>query len=79
MSELDEPSGHTVTLTKWLAYDYGAFLGAQGRGVGRPAGSRQALHFSWFTIMQASLRTEGHGVPTKGLARPGDSLTRLRR
>jgi len=35
------------------------------------AGSQQALHFSLFTIMQATLRGEGHGVPAKGLTGTG--------
>jgi alpha,alpha-trehalose phosphorylase len=34
-------------------------------------GSQQALHFSLFTIMQASLRSERHGVPAKGLTGTG--------
>ena len=33
--------------------------------------AQQALHFSLFTIMQASLRSEGHGVPAKGLTGTG--------
>jgi alpha,alpha-trehalose phosphorylase len=37
---------------------------------GGPAG-QQALHFSLFTILQASLRSEGHGVPAKGLTGTG--------
>ena len=35
------------------------------------AAAQQALHFSLFTIMQASLRSEGHGVPAKGLTGTG--------
>jgi alpha,alpha-trehalose phosphorylase len=106
MFELNVPPGQTVTLTKWLAYHYGAedagdladrtgltldraratgYAGAlaehehevkdfwersnvvlEGR-----AGSQQALHFSLFTIMQASMRGEGHGVPAKGLTGTG--------
>ena len=95
------------TLTKWLAYHYGAddaadladrgeltlhraratglrrrarrarargggVLGAQRgrRGRARPA-AQQALHFSLFTLLQASLRSEGHGVPAKGLTGTG--------
>jgi alpha,alpha-trehalose phosphorylase len=34
-------------------------------------GSQQALHFSLFTLMQASLRSEGHGLPAKGLTGTG--------
>ena len=37
---------------------------------GGPA-AQQAIHFSLFTIMQASLRSEGHGVPAKGLTGTG--------
>ena len=37
---------------------------------GGPAG-QQAMHFSLFTIMQASLRGEGHGIPAKGLTGTG--------
>ena len=37
---------------------------------GAPA-AQQATHFSLFTILQASLRTEGHGVPAKGLTGTG--------
>jgi alpha,alpha-trehalose phosphorylase len=32
---------------------------------------QQAAHFSLFTILQASLRSEGHGVPAKGLTGTG--------
>jgi len=32
---------------------------------------QQAFHFSLFTILQASLRSEGHGVPAKGLTGTG--------
>jgi len=32
---------------------------------------QQAFHFSLFTILQASLRSEGHGVPAKGLSGTG--------
>jgi alpha,alpha-trehalose phosphorylase len=32
---------------------------------------QQALHFSLFTILQASRRSEGHGVPAKGLTGTG--------
>jgi alpha,alpha-trehalose phosphorylase len=35
------------------------------------AGAQQALNFSLFTIMQASSRSEGHGVPAKGLTGTG--------
>jgi alpha,alpha-trehalose phosphorylase len=35
------------------------------------AGSQQSLHFSMFSIMQASFRSEGHGVPAKGLTGTG--------
>jgi len=35
------------------------------------AGAQQALNFSLFTIMQASVRSEGHGVPAKGLTGTG--------
>jgi alpha,alpha-trehalose phosphorylase len=106
MFELDAPTGHPVTLTKWLAYHYGAgdaddladrtgltldraratgytdALAEQERQVrdfwhrsdvvleGR-TGSQQALRFSLFTIMQASLRGEGHGLPAKGLTGTG--------
>ncbi|WP_246050962.1 glycoside hydrolase family 65 protein [Nocardioides guangzhouensis] len=34
-------------------------------------GAQQALHFTLFTLMQASLRCEGHGVPAKGLTGTG--------
>jgi alpha,alpha-trehalose phosphorylase len=104
--ELNAPAGRAVTLTKWLAYHYGAadpddlsdrvglsLERARGTGYaaalaeherqatdfwersdavmeGRAA-SQQALHFSLFTIMQASLRSEGHGVPAKGLTGTG--------
>jgi alpha,alpha-trehalose phosphorylase len=37
---------------------------------GGPAG-QQALHFNLFTILQASLRSEGHGMPAKGLTGTG--------
>ena len=37
---------------------------------GTPA-AQQALHFSLFTIMQATLRGEGHGMPAKGLTGSG--------
>lgn len=37
---------------------------------GSPAG-QQALHYNLFTLMQASLRSEGHGVPAKGLSGTG--------
>ncbi|MEV4135019.1 glycosyl hydrolase family 65 protein [Dactylosporangium sp. NPDC049742] len=33
--------------------------------------AQQALHFSLFSILQASLRSEGHGVPAKGLTGTG--------
>ena len=33
--------------------------------------AQQALHFSLFSLMQASLRAEGHGVPAKGLTGTG--------
>ncbi|MBV9415284.1 MAG: beta-phosphoglucomutase family hydrolase [Solirubrobacterales bacterium] len=32
---------------------------------------QQAFHYSLFTILQASLRSEGHGVPAKGLTGTG--------
>jgi alpha,alpha-trehalose phosphorylase len=35
------------------------------------AGAQQSLHFSLFTIMQATWRSEGHGVPAKGLTGTG--------
>jgi hypothetical protein len=37
---------------------------------GQPA-AQQTLHFSLFSIMQASLRSEGHGIPAKGLTGTG--------
>ncbi|MBO0715098.1 MAG: hypothetical protein J2P59_10095, partial [Acidimicrobiales bacterium] len=37
---------------------------------GRPAG-QQAAHFNLFSILQATWRTEGHGVPAKGLTGTG--------
>ena len=37
---------------------------------GSPA-AQQALHFTLFTLMQASVRSEGHGVPAKGLTGTG--------
>ena len=37
---------------------------------GGPAG-QQALHFSLFAILQAAWRSEGHGVPAKGLTGTG--------
>jgi alpha,alpha-trehalose phosphorylase len=104
--DIDAPAGQTVTLTKWLAYHYGAadaddladrvgltldraratgYAGAladherqvmdfwersdivwEGRD-----GAQQALHFNLFTIMQATLRSEGHGLPAKGLTGTG--------
>jgi len=33
--------------------------------------AQQALHFNLFSLMQASLRSEGHGVPAKGLTGTG--------
>jgi len=33
--------------------------------------AQQALHFVLFTLLQASLRSEGHGVPAKGLTGTG--------
>ena len=33
--------------------------------------AQQALHFNLFTMMQASMRSEGHGVPAKGLTGSG--------
>jgi alpha,alpha-trehalose phosphorylase len=33
--------------------------------------AQQALHFNLFTLMQASRRSEGHGVPAKGLTGTG--------
>ena len=104
--EADAALGRTVTLTKWLAYHYGAedsaeladraeftlrrarttgyagALASHERCVkdfwqrsevvwdGAPA-AQQALHFNLFTILQASLRSEGHGVPAKGLTGTG--------
>jgi alpha,alpha-trehalose phosphorylase len=104
--EVDAPSGHTVALTKWLAYHYGAddeadladraeltldrvradgYAGALAKHErevtkywkrsdvvwdGEPA-AQQALHFSLFTILQATLRSEGHGMPAKGLTGTG--------
>ncbi|MDG6106308.1 HAD-IA family hydrolase [Dactylosporangium aurantiacum] len=98
--------GQTITLTKWLAYHYGAedaadladraavtLYRARGAGWasaladhermvaqfwqrsevvwdGSPA-AQQALHFSLFSILQAALRSEGHGVPAKGLTGTG--------
>lgn len=35
------------------------------------AGAQQALNFSLFTIMQASMRSEGYGLPAKGLTGTG--------
>jgi alpha,alpha-trehalose phosphorylase len=104
--EVDAVPGHTATLTKWLAYHYGAeaeeeladragltlqraraagYLGALADHEGQVAGfwersdvtwdgragAQQALRFSLFSIMQASLRAEGHGVPAKGLTGTG--------
>jgi alpha,alpha-trehalose phosphorylase len=37
---------------------------------GTPA-AQQALHFNLFSVMQASLRSDGHGVPAKGLTGTG--------
>jgi alpha,alpha-trehalose phosphorylase len=37
---------------------------------GEPRG-QQALHFSLFSILQATWRSEGHGVPAKGLTGTG--------
>jgi alpha,alpha-trehalose phosphorylase len=37
---------------------------------GGPA-AQQALHFGLFTILQAALRSEGHGMPAKGLTGTG--------
>jgi alpha,alpha-trehalose phosphorylase len=104
--EIEAAPGHSVSLTKWLAYHYGAeeatdlanragltLQRARERGhpgvladhqhqltdfwersevvwEGGPAG-QQALHFSLFSIMQASQRSEGHGVPAKGLTGSG--------
>ena len=36
-----------------------------------PVAAQQALHFVLFTLLQASLRSEGHGVPAKGLTGTG--------
>ena len=36
-----------------------------------PVAAQQALHFVLFTLVQASLRSEGHGVPAKGLTGTG--------
>jgi alpha,alpha-trehalose phosphorylase len=104
--EVDAPTGHTLTLTKWLAYHYDAHdaadlinrvgvtlhracaggyeaaLADHERSVtdfwersevvwDGTSAAQQALHFSQFTIMQASLRSEGHGVPAKGLTGTG--------
>ena len=33
--------------------------------------AQQALHFNLFTMMQSALRSEGHGVPAKGLTGTG--------
>ena len=33
--------------------------------------AQQALHFNLFTMMQASMRSQGHGVPAKGLTGTG--------
>jgi alpha,alpha-trehalose phosphorylase len=35
------------------------------------AAGQQAAHFNLFTILQASLRSEGHGVPAKGITGTG--------
>lgn len=104
--EIDARPGEPVTITKWLAYHYGAESGAElaaragltlqratAAGYDRslaaherevtafwersevvwdgPPSGRQALHFSLFTILQATLRCEGHGVPAKGLTGTG--------
>jgi alpha,alpha-trehalose phosphorylase len=37
---------------------------------GAPAG-QEAMHFSLFTLLQAALRSEGHGIPAKGLTGTG--------
>ena len=104
--EVDAPADQPFTLTKWLAYHYGAnsagdlanraaltlhrarsqghaaalaeherevigfWQGAEIVWEGEPGG-QQALRFSLFTILQASLRSEGHGVPAKGLTGSG--------
>ncbi len=34
-------------------------------------GAQQAIHLNQFTLLQASLRSEGHGVPSKGLTGTG--------
>jgi alpha,alpha-trehalose phosphorylase len=71
-----------LTLERARASGYAAALGEHQRQAldfwersdvvleGR-AGSQQALHFSLFTLMQASLRSEGHGLPAKGLTGTG--------
>jgi alpha,alpha-trehalose phosphorylase len=104
--EAEAQPGEPLTLTKWLAYHYGAdepadladrtgltlqraraagwddTLADHQRVVaafwdrsdvqweGGPA-AQEAIHFSLFTLMQASLRSEGHGVPAKGLTGTG--------
>jgi alpha,alpha-trehalose phosphorylase len=104
--QVDASPDHPVTITKWLAYHYGAEDSAdladraevtlhQARQTGYPTAladheravadfwdrsevvweggpaAQQALHFSLFSILQASLRSEGHGVPAKGLTGTG--------
>jgi alpha,alpha-trehalose phosphorylase len=36
-----------------------------------PVAAQQALHYVLFSLLQASLRSEGHGVPAKGLTGTG--------
>ena len=40
-------------------------------GAAKPFIGQQAAHFNLFTIMQASLRTDGRGIPAKGMTGTG--------
>ena len=104
--EVDAVPGQTVTITKWLAYHYGAedpgeLVNRVGLTLDRAsaagyadalaehqsqvsdfwercdilwdgvAAGQEALRFSLFSILQAAWRSEGHGLPAKGLTGTG--------
>jgi alpha,alpha-trehalose phosphorylase len=72
----------TLTLDRAVDTGYDAALEDHGREVlrfwdrsdvaweGAPA-AQQAVHYNLFTLLQASHRSEGHGVPAKGLTGTG--------
>ena len=77
LAELSE-----LTLRRARATGYAAALAEHEREVAEfwersevavdgPVAAQQALHFVLFTLLQASLRSEGHGVPAKGLTGTG--------